>query len=299
MPPYNGSGGFAVYTPGTPFVTGTTISSTVANNVNSDFATGLTNAITKDGQSTPTANIPLGGFKLTGVGAGTAATDAARISQLQIGAVSMLGTVAGTNTITGVLSPAITAYTSGLKFQFIAANTNTAATVMNINSVGNINLFANGAACIGGEVQQGYLYEVVSDGTQLHIVNPTMGKYIESVVSAVNFPTTTQYGDLTSIDLPPGDWDVTMQFFADFGGVTASEFTYGISQTTGNSATGLVLGSNREQVVQTAIQASWPGTIAGYQQSVTVTTTIYAKFKATYTVGTPNAYGRLSARRIK
>jgi len=56
--PFNGSGTFNVYTPGTPYVTGTTISSTVANNVNSDFATGLSTCITKDGQTTTTAAIP-------------------------------------------------------------------------------------------------------------------------------------------------------------------------------------------------------------------------------------------------
>lgn len=56
--PYSGAGVFAVYTPGTPYVTGTTISSTVANNVNNDFATGLSTAITKNGQTTATAIIP-------------------------------------------------------------------------------------------------------------------------------------------------------------------------------------------------------------------------------------------------
>lgn len=60
--PYNGSGTFSVYTPGTPYVTGTVISSTVANAVNSDFATGLSTALTKDGQTTATADIPFGGF---------------------------------------------------------------------------------------------------------------------------------------------------------------------------------------------------------------------------------------------
>lgn len=56
--PFNGSGTFNVYTPGTPYVTGTTISSTVANNVNNDFATGLSTAITRDGQTTATAVVP-------------------------------------------------------------------------------------------------------------------------------------------------------------------------------------------------------------------------------------------------
>lgn len=76
MPPYNGSGTFAVYTPGNPVVTNTTISSTVQNNTNNDFATGLSTALTKDGQTTPTANIPMGGFRITSVGAPSATGDA-------------------------------------------------------------------------------------------------------------------------------------------------------------------------------------------------------------------------------
>lgn len=56
--PYNGSGVYNLYTPGNPVVTGTTISSTWANNTLSDIATGLSTAITKDGQTTTTAVIP-------------------------------------------------------------------------------------------------------------------------------------------------------------------------------------------------------------------------------------------------
>jgi hypothetical protein len=40
------------------------------------FADGLTNCITKDGQTTPTANIPLGGFKITNLGNATTGSDA-------------------------------------------------------------------------------------------------------------------------------------------------------------------------------------------------------------------------------
>lgn len=79
---FNGSGVFNVYTPGTPYVTGTTISSTVANNVNNDFANGLSTCVTKDGQQTITANIPMSGFKFTGLGAGTTAGDSVRYQQV-------------------------------------------------------------------------------------------------------------------------------------------------------------------------------------------------------------------------
>ena len=46
------------------------------------FATGLSNCITRDGQSPATANIPMGAFKITGLGNGTSSTDAINLSQL-------------------------------------------------------------------------------------------------------------------------------------------------------------------------------------------------------------------------
>lgn len=78
----NGSG---VYTPpgaDFPAVGGTLIESTKFNNVINDIATGLTTSLASDGQTTPTANLPMGGFKLTGLGNGTASTDAAAYGQL-------------------------------------------------------------------------------------------------------------------------------------------------------------------------------------------------------------------------
>ena len=55
---FNGSGTFLINSVGNPTVTGTTISSTWANALTADLATGLTNAICKDGQSTTTGTIP-------------------------------------------------------------------------------------------------------------------------------------------------------------------------------------------------------------------------------------------------
>jgi hypothetical protein len=73
---YNGSGVFNINTAGQPVVTGTVISSTAFNALTADLATGLTTALTKDGQTTPTANIPMGGFKITGIAAATTTGDA-------------------------------------------------------------------------------------------------------------------------------------------------------------------------------------------------------------------------------
>jgi hypothetical protein len=96
---YNGSGVFQINTAGQPVVTGTVISSTAFNALTADLAAGLTLAYTKDGQSTPTANLPMGGFKLTGLGAATVAGDALRFGDVQT--VPNGGT--GVATLTGIV----------------------------------------------------------------------------------------------------------------------------------------------------------------------------------------------------
>jgi phosphoribosylformimino-5-aminoimidazole carboxamide ribonucleotide (ProFAR) isomerase len=55
---YNGSGTFVINTAGQPVVSGTVISSTAFNALTADLGTGLSTAITKDGQTTTTARIP-------------------------------------------------------------------------------------------------------------------------------------------------------------------------------------------------------------------------------------------------
>jgi hypothetical protein len=47
------------------------------------MATGLSNCITKDGQTTITANIPFNSNKNTGLGNATARTDAINVGQVQ------------------------------------------------------------------------------------------------------------------------------------------------------------------------------------------------------------------------
>ena len=78
---FNGSGTYNLPA-GNPVVTGTTISSTTTNTTNSDIATALTNCITRDGQSTPSANLPMNAKKLTGLAAGTTAGDSVRYEQV-------------------------------------------------------------------------------------------------------------------------------------------------------------------------------------------------------------------------
>jgi len=96
---FNGTGTFNINSTGQPIVTGTIISSTMMNALTADLGTGLSTCITRDGQSTPTNNIPMGGFKLTGVGLATATGDA--LSYGRAATVTNL-TATGTLAVTGV-----------------------------------------------------------------------------------------------------------------------------------------------------------------------------------------------------
>ncbi len=119
---FNGTGTFNINTSGQPVVTGTTISSTVFNALTADLGNGLTNTLTKDGQSTPTNNIKFGGFKLTGVGLATVTGDAlsygrnATVNDLAIlGNVTLSSGITGTtinSTSIGATTPSTGAFTT-------------------------------------------------------------------------------------------------------------------------------------------------------------------------------------------
>ena len=169
---YNGTGTFVLNTAGLPYVTGTVISSTAGNALNNDLATGLSTAITKDGQTTPTANIPLGGFKITNLGAGTVASDAARLSQVQNSGVTTLIAITGTDTIAGVVTPTLTAYTAGQVFSFVVAATNTGAVTLNISSLGATAVTRTGAVALAaGDLVTGQVAIVEYDGTRFQLIN--------------------------------------------------------------------------------------------------------------------------------
>lgn len=169
--PRNGSGTFA-YATGYPFTTGTVISSTDVNAVLLDIANTLTASIAKDGQTTATANIPMGGFKFTSIGDATTRTQFPSTGQIQDGDLLEIGSVAGTNTITGSLTPSIgsTGYATGQKFLLIPANTNTGATTIALNSLAAKNIYWNGAALVGGELHIGVPAIIVYDGTQFNLI---------------------------------------------------------------------------------------------------------------------------------
>jgi hypothetical protein len=117
--PYNGSGTFTLPA-GNPVVTGTTISSVTTNNTNNDIANGLSNAVTRNGQSPPTANLPMGNFKLTGLATATAVGDALSYgNEATVTDLTATGTITGT--FTGTFTGAWAQMPAGTRMPFAQA----------------------------------------------------------------------------------------------------------------------------------------------------------------------------------
>lgn len=167
----NGSGTYNLPA-GNPVTTGTTISSTWANNTLADMATALTGSVASDGQTTPSANLPMGTFAHTNVGNATVRTMYASAGQVQDGVITYLTSVAGTDVITAVGAVGMTAYVAGQRFTFIAAGANTGAATININSIGAKSITKNGATALGaGDIVSGSAVQIFYDGTQFQLAS--------------------------------------------------------------------------------------------------------------------------------
>tara|TARA_R110000737_G_scaffold9926_7_gene25723 strand:+ start:919 stop:1929 length:1011 start_codon:yes stop_codon:yes gene_type:complete len=161
-----------------------------------DIAGGLNSLLLKNGNNTPTANLPMATYKHTGVGNGSARTDYLAVGQLQDSAVNYAAaTVSSTNVYVATLSPAVAAYTTGMTVRLEFAAINTASATINLNGVGAKtikDLYGN--ALIGGELTAGGIMTLVYDGTDMLIAgdNPLRGCLVSVASQTVTHDTGTQ-----------------------------------------------------------------------------------------------------------
>lgn len=132
-----------------------------------------------------------------------------------------------------------------------------------------------------------------------------VGEYLESLVTtATNTGASGVISDATSLSLTAGDWDISalVEFKRNGATFTSTDLEIGITTTAGNSATGLVNGSNYVYAIQ-AVPTTFtalPMHVPVYRVSIASTTTFYLKmFVDVYTAGTPQYHCRLSARRVR
>lgn len=177
---WNGSGGFTLlYSWVARRDAGSPTNLIGATEMDAEFAnikTGLENCVTRDGQNAATAALPMGGYAHTGVGAATARTQYARVTEAQDGTLWKAASPGGTiDAMTGTLAPAITAYAANMIVTIVApgtgSNTVTNPTI-NLNSIGVKTIKKHQGALVAGDYAAGDILVLVYDGTYFELLNP-------------------------------------------------------------------------------------------------------------------------------
>lgn len=140
---------------------------------------------------------------------------------------------------------------------------------------------------------------IVGDVSGTAVPSGMIGEQVRvAQTTSASFPATAIFGDLGSITLTPGVWDIscTLLCLANLASVTS--FFTGVGTTSGNSSAGLVDGDNYLYAAFSASTQDLSLTVPSYRVLVTATTTYYQKVRATYTVATPQYRGRISAVRV-
>jgi len=181
---YNGSGTFQINTSGQPVVTGTVISSTAFNALTADLATGLSTAITKDGQTATTARIPFAAgisstlitdSSSTGTGSIITAGGAGIAKALYVGTTANIGGTTDSSSIsTGTI---VTAGGVGLaKNLYVGANANIAGTLDVTGTVTVTNPVVN-------NIKMGYTTTATAGATTTLTISSNYRQFFTGVLS--------------------------------------------------------------------------------------------------------------------
>jgi len=284
---YNGSGTFQINTSGQPVVAGTVISSTAFNALTADLATGLSTAITKDGQTTTTARIIFaqGTRDNTLTASSAVATDASK------NLVSVTNTGTGNNVL--ATSPTLVTPALGTPASGIMTN------VTGINYDGFKNRLINSAMVIdqrnAGAVTTPTNTLYTLDRWQF-VGTQTSKLTVQQNAGAVTPPTGfTKYLGVTSssaYSVLSGDAFVIQQVIegfniADLGWGTASASTVTLSFRVYSSLTGTFGGSIRNS----AANRSYPFTFTISSSNTWTTINVTVAGDTTGTWSTDNTGG--------
>jgi hypothetical protein len=126
------------------------------------------------------------------------------------------------------------------------------------------------------------------------------GALVTSTGISINAFGTGVWGDVASITLDPGTWDVSCMCNCNMNGatMTGQAFTCGIGTASGTATTGLVTGDTMASARPPAAGYSTSGSVISKEYTVTVETTLYLKAVTYYSAGNPLFSGRIRARKI-
>jgi hypothetical protein len=278
----NGSGTYNLPV-GNPVSTGTTIASSWANTTLTDIGNALTSSIATDGQTTPTANLPMGNYRHINVGNATDRTMYASAGQVQDSVFTYLSTVAGTNTITANGPVLMAAYATGQILHFIAAGSSTGAVTININSIGAKSIVrTDGSPLSAGSIVLGAAVQIMYDGTNFQMLN-SLATTSTGLTSTTTINATTTYttGGITlpsQVAASGAVWRIRA-----YGNYTSAS-----SATARNSQIACFWGSTQLTALTVAVGTSLSqtsGWMVEFELSATSTTAIWTTGQSTNRMG--------------
>lgn len=140
-----------------------------------DLADGIASALKKDGGNQPTANLPMAGYKHTGVGDASAKDQYATVKQhaSDAGAYCSVGGTANAITLTTGFS--LSSIPVGSRLTFKAASTNTSAVTVEVDGLTAVAVVRNGdgAALSQGEIRADAFYTIRRDSSNYKLTSGT------------------------------------------------------------------------------------------------------------------------------
>jgi len=246
-----------------PAVTTTIISSADFNALTADLTTEMTDSFDRSGKGAMLADMAMGGFKITNVGAPVSSTDAARKTDLTLGG-DVTGTL-GVNTVSKIAGTSVTG-TTGTGNVVL----DTTPTISTPHLVGLSAGSFQGATFVG---------EVITANAAGVTLATSVAKTIASIA------------------LTKGNWYICSQGRATGGaGCVMTQISSGISSVTNNLTN--VNDARGDVVPLNAAAISWyvPGVSAIV--SINATTTYYLIVFTSFTGGSCTGGGTITAMRI-
>lgn len=171
--------------------------------------------------------------------------------------------------------------------------TGTNAVTIDPNSTETIN-----GASASQTLQGSYSHlSIICDGSNWQVVSAN--DWVSVTQGSNQNYTINNWGDITSVSVPVGEWDLTAIINSDIGtGVAMTVNAFGIGTASGTSSTGLASGDTYYNIpIPNAAQRQ--GGHLGYRAVNASATTYYLKFFGAYSSGQPTATGRITARRTR
>lgn len=138
-----------------------------------NLAAGINACLHKGGQNSPTANIPMGGYRFTGAGDGVAAQDFSTLAQMQLPAAATGACTGTANTYAVTISPSIAVLQAGMVLRLTFPANNTGASTVDVNEIGAKQLNSSqGNALWRNAVTTAGLYYCYYNGTAFYVLNP-------------------------------------------------------------------------------------------------------------------------------